>query len=92
MAQDGKDKDMARDQEGKDMDSARGEGEKQADHERQMEVEKKKVKKESVDSKIEDTLKKLKRRVLAESGGNAHKLTSIDRIISRNTGNHQNNG
>ena len=90
--QKGKDQDMDRDQAGKDMDAARDEGGKQADHERQMEVEKKKVKKESVDLKIANTLNKLKKRVLAEEGGSATKLASIDRIISRNRGNRQNNG
>jgi len=95
MDQEGSDMDMEREQGGKDMDTARGEGEKQSDHERQMEVEKQKSnkpKRESVNSRMTATLVKLKQRILKESGSNGTKLTSIDRIISRNTVNHQKNG
>jgi len=92
MDQQGSDMDMERDQMGKDADAARDEGSAQADHERQMEVEKSKVRKESVDSKVENTLFKLKQRILSEEGDITSKLTSVDRIISRNTRNHQNNG
>ena len=92
MDQQGSDMDMERDQMGADADAARDEGSAQSDHERQMEVEKSKVRKESVDSKVENTLFKLKQRILSESGDMTEKLASIDRIISRNTKNHQNNG
>lgn len=92
MAQGGKDQDMERDQAGKDMDAARDEGGNQADHERQMEVEKAKPKKESVDLKLAATLNKLKQRILNESGDKRSKLAAIDRIISRNVQNPQNNG
>ena len=92
MDQQGSDMNMDRDQMGADADAARDEGSAQSDHERQMEVEKSKVRKESVDSKVENTLFKLKQRILSESGDMTEKLASIDRIISRNTKNHQNNG
>ena len=84
--------DMERDQAGKDMDAARGEGEKQSDHDRQKELAKKTPKRESVDAKIADTIIKVKMKILSESGLNGKKLNSLNRIISRNTVNHQKNG
>jgi hypothetical protein len=87
IAQGGKDQDMDRDQQGKDADAARDEGAAQSDHERQMEVEKKKPKKESIDHDLVKTLTKLKRKILTESGEGSSKIASIDRIISRNVEN-----
>ena len=92
LGQKDKDQDMDRDQQGKDADAARDEGGKQADHERQMEVEKKKPKKEEVDRRITSTLNKLKSRIILESGRNSKKLASVDRILTRNTINRQNKG
>jgi len=81
LEQQGKDDDMTRQQAGADADAARDEGSNQSDHERQMEVEKAKPKKEE---KIINTLFKLKKRIIENSGGEVHKLSSIDRIIRRN--------
>ena len=92
LDQEGSDMDMERDQAGKDMDAARGEGEKQSDHDRQKELAKKTPKRESVDAKIADTIIKVKMKILSESGLNGKKLNSLNRIISRNTVNHQKNG
>tara|TARA_R110002051_G_scaffold167577_1_gene238196 strand:+ start:1584 stop:3461 length:1878 start_codon:yes stop_codon:yes gene_type:complete len=84
MDQEGKDKDMDREQGGKDADAARDEGGKEADHERQMEVEKKKPKKESVDIRLIQTLNKLRKKVLSEAGNKSTRLAAIDRVIDRN--------
>lgn len=86
MGQEGKDQDMDREQQGKDADAGRDEGGKQADHERQMEVEKKKPKKESI-----AFLNRLKNRIIAESGTGHKKLASLERIITRNVRNQQKN-
>ena len=83
LDQQGKDQDMGRDQMGADADAARDQGSAQADHERQMELEKQKVRKEAIDPKIVGTLEKLKKRILNESGDSEAKVASIDRILSR---------
>jgi len=85
MEQAGADQDMEREQMGKDADAARDEGGNQADHERQMEVEKKKPKKEEKNIR---TLNRLKKYIIQESGDRNGKISSIDRIINRNIGNH----
>ena len=90
VSQDGKDQDMDRDQQGKDADAARDEGGKEADHDRAKELNK--AQKENVNSKIIDTLNKLKLKVINESEDRGNKLATLDRILSRNLGNHQNKG
>jgi len=85
MDQQGADQDMERDQMGADADAARDEGANQSDHERQMEVEKAKPKKEE---KLLSTLNRLKKQIVEGTGDRKHKLSSIDRIINRNIGNH----
>ena len=84
MEQQGADQDMDRQQMGADADAARDEGSNQADHERQMEVEKAKPKKEE---KLISTLNRLKRQIMEGDGNQKHKLSSLERIISRNMGN-----
>jgi hypothetical protein len=91
MEQGGKDKDMDREQQGKDADAARDEGGKESDHERQMEVEKAKPKKEGVDLRISQTLNKLRKQILSESGDKSTRVSAIDRVIARNTQNRSNN-
>ena len=90
VSQDGKDKDMDREQQGKDADAARDEGGKEADHDRAKELNK--AQKENVNSKIIDTLNKLKIKVINESEDTGTKLATLDRILLRNLGNHQNKG
>jgi hypothetical protein len=87
IAQAGKDQDMDRDQQGKDADAARDEGGKQADHDRAKELQK-----ENINVKVTETLTKLKKRILSESGDKGKKLVSLDRILSRNTRNTQRKG
>ena len=85
MDQQGSDQDMERDQMGADADAARDEGSNQSDHERQMEVEKAKPKKEE---KLLNTLNRLKKQIVEGKEDRNRKLSSIDRIITRNMGNH----
>tara|TARA_R110002074_G_scaffold19670_3_gene62444 strand:- start:726 stop:2603 length:1878 start_codon:yes stop_codon:yes gene_type:complete len=85
--QQGKDQDMDREQQGKDADAARDEGGKAADHDRQMEVEKAKPKKEEIDTKLVQTLNKLKQKIIAESGSKSPRIATIDRMITRNVQN-----
>lgn len=91
LDQQGKDQDMDREQSGKDADAARDEGGNQSDHERQMEVEKAKPKKEAVDHRLNQTLTKLRREILSESGTKSTRIAVIDRVISRNKENPTNN-
>jgi len=85
MEQAGADQNMDREQAGKDMDAARDEGGKQSDHDRAKELQK--AQKESVDTKLVKTLTKLKRKILQENGEKSFRLTTVDRILNRNTGN-----
>ena len=82
--QQGADQDMDREQMGADADAARDEGSAQAGHERQMEVEKAKPKKEE---KLLNTLNRLKKQIVEGTGDRKRKLSSLDRIITRNIGN-----
>tara|TARA_R110002020_G_scaffold389294_1_gene599984 strand:+ start:8134 stop:10032 length:1899 start_codon:yes stop_codon:yes gene_type:complete len=88
-----KDQDMERDQAGKDMDTARGEGEKQSDFERQRELEKMKQKpqKEEVNTRLINTLTKVKQKIIQENQGDEQRLASIDRVITRNIRKRQKN-
>jgi len=91
LDQQNKDKDMDREQKGKDADADRDEGSKQADAERQMEVEKAKPKKESIDPKTHAALARLKKKIISESGSGSTKTKALDRVMNRNVRNPQNN-
>lgn len=82
MDQAGEEMGTERDQMAADMDAARDEGQAQADHERQMEVEKAKVKKprESVEA-----LERVRRKLIQESPQNKTQIRAITRIIERKT-------
>ena len=75
---------MSTQQQGMDQEAERDENAKAADHEREKELQK-----ESIDHKIVDTLNRLKKRVIQESGNKSAKLASIERIIDRNVKNPQ---
>jgi len=85
----GSDQDMEREQAGKDMDAARDEGGKEADHDRAKELNKQK---ESVNGRMQDTLAKLRRKIITEAGTSKSRLDSVERIINRNGKNQQKNG
>ena len=87
VSQAGSDLDMDREQQGKDADAMRDEGGKQADHDRAKELQK-----ENINVKVTETLTKLKKKILNESGDKGKKLVSLDRILSRNTRNTQRKG
>ena len=81
--QEDKDKDEDREQGGKDKDADREEKGKEADHGRAKELQK-----EGVDTKVSQALDRIKKKIIMESGDNKDiKLSSINKIISRNTGN-----
>ena len=80
---------MEREQAGKDMDAARDEGGKEADHDRAKELNKQK---ESVNGRMQDTLAKLRRKIITEAGTSKSRLDSVERIINRNGKNQQKNG
>jgi hypothetical protein len=75
---------MTTQQQGMDQEADREENSKAADHERDKELQK-----ESIDTRIVDTLSRLKKRVIQASGNKSAKLASIERIIARNVENPQ---
>ena len=66
-----------------EKDADREEKGKKADHGRAKELQK-----EGVDTKVSQALDRIKKKIIMESGDNKDiKLSSINKIISRNTGN-----
>ena len=84
MEQQSKDKDQARSEVAKDNDLARGEVAKDADSERQLEVEKKKPKKENLDPRLLKTLDRLLEKTTNEQSKDSKKVEILNRLISRN--------